>query len=82
MTIIQSEHNRTFGGFVNVKFDSTSQYYPDPDAFLFSITDQKKFEIKLRGYAFYTLPNARIASFGGGHDIYIPNNANINKDSS
>jgi hypothetical protein len=39
MTIIQSEHYRIFGGFVNVEFDSSNKWYNDPDAFIFSITD-------------------------------------------
>jgi hypothetical protein len=39
MTVIESEYKRIFGGFINVKFDSTQKWHYDPDAFLFSLTD-------------------------------------------
>ena len=75
MTIIQSEHNKIFGGFFNEKFDTKkSQYFNDFNAFLFSLTKKKKFKVIKPVYALYTDIDTTIPSFGGSHDIMIGNN--------
>ena len=83
MTIIQSEHNKIFGGFFNEKFDTKkSQYFNDFNAFLFSLTTKKKFKVIKPEYALYANADIYIDSFGGGHDIKIGNNCDQNTNSA
>lgn len=46
LNVVESEHGKKFGGYSSVKFDSTQgKWYKDPNAFIFTISDKKKFEI-------------------------------------
>ncbi len=45
LNVVESEHGRKFGGYTSVKFDSTCKYYQDENAFIFSLSDKKKFEL-------------------------------------
>jgi hypothetical protein len=72
---VQSEHDKRFGGFINVKFDSAQEkYFEDDKAFIFSLSNQIKLPIKneKKGNACYANKN-RVFSIGGGGDIYLTN---------
>ena len=72
---IQSEHDKRFGAFINVKFDcAQKKYFEDEKAFIFSLSNQIKLPIKneKKGYAFYA-NNDRIFIIGGGHELDIRN---------
>jgi hypothetical protein len=44
---VQSEHDKRFGAFINVKFDcSQKKWFEDEKAFMFSLTNQTKLPIK------------------------------------
>ena len=44
LNVVESEHGKKFGGYCSEKFDSPNNiWYKDPAAFIFSLTDRKKF---------------------------------------
>ena len=45
LNVVESEHGKRFGGYSSVKFDSTNKWYVDGKAFIFSLSEKKKFEI-------------------------------------
>jgi hypothetical protein len=45
LNVVESEHGRKFGGYTSVQFDSSYKWYSDPYAFIFSLSDKKKFEL-------------------------------------
>ena len=68
-----------FGGFTSATWDSSSQHKPDPNAFLFSLTnkDYKLCKIKIQpGQNAIYCPSSFGPTFGGGSDIYITSNSN------
>ena len=64
--VVESEHGKKFGGYSSVQFDSTNKWYVDPNAFIFSLSDKKKFEhINPQSpHAFCPGPSDRIILFG------------------
>jgi hypothetical protein len=69
-----------FGGFGSVSWESKMRSKSDPNAFLFSLTNKDNQPSKMR--QLNTTNSIYCASgygptFGGGHDIYICDNANI-----
>jgi hypothetical protein len=55
----------------------------DADSFIFSLVNPSMSPVKLnyvRSYSVYSVDNYG-PTFGGGHDLYIINNANVNKGS-
>ncbi len=44
LNMIESEHGRRFGGYTSVKFDSSSKWFKDENAFIFSLTENKNFK--------------------------------------
>jgi len=43
--VVESEHGRKFGGYSSVKFDQTARWYADPNAFVFSLSNQVKLSL-------------------------------------
>jgi hypothetical protein len=87
LTVLKAKQSSyIFGGFTAVSWDGSSGYNPDPNAFLFSLTNKDNEPLKMKVY-----PNKHECaiychseygpSFGGGHDISIANNANTTIDS-
>jgi hypothetical protein len=73
-----------FGGFTSIYWDSTSGYKSDSNAFLFSLTNKDNQPSKIRQID--TNQSIRCDSnygptFGGGHDIYVCDNANSTENS-
>ena len=48
MTIVKAKNGHIFGGYVTVPFSSDCAAHYDDKAFLFSLTNNKKFPIKIR----------------------------------
>ena len=51
VTIVKGKNGYIFGGYVTVPFSSDDQFHYDDKAFLFSITNMKKFPIKIKEHA-------------------------------
>ena len=51
VTIVKGKNGHIFGGYVTVPFSSNSKYHYDDKAFLFSLTNIKKFPIKIKEQA-------------------------------
>jgi hypothetical protein len=64
--VVESEHGKKFGGYSSVQFDSSGKWYADPNAFIFSLSNKKKFEHidPQTSYAFCPGPSNRIIYFG------------------
>jgi hypothetical protein len=73
LTLILSEGNKKFGSFANLKFDSSEMWHSDPDAFLFSLSNEEKLTIINPKKAFYTNLSETIIIFGSGYDLKIEN---------
>lgn len=84
LTIIQTTNGNIFGGFTNAAWSSSAGYVTDTGAFVFSLINNenkpRKFQIKNGGSAIYN-SNSYGPTFGGGHDIRITDNSNINSNS-
>ena len=87
LTIIKttkSYNNNTmaciFGGFTYQNWSKNPGYLPDNNAFLFSLVNPTNTPARLN--VLLNNPNAIFTStfprFGGGHDIYISDNSNVN----
>ena len=48
VTIVKGENDHIFGGYVTVPYSSDRQSHYDDKAFLFSLTNMKKFPIKIK----------------------------------
>jgi hypothetical protein len=69
-----------FGGFTSINCESSGQYKSDANAFLFSLTNKDNQPSKIRqlntNCSIY-FNSAYGPTFGGGHDIYVCDNANV-----
>ena len=82
LTVIKSkQYNFIFGGFTTAQWNQNT-CIQDSDAFLFSLVNAYNTSVKM----LVTYPQYAIISynnygptFGGGHDIYLPDNSNITK---
>ena len=65
-----------------MEWNSSGNYQRDNDnkSFVFSVTNKQKFRLTMPEYTVYG-GNGYGPTFGGGHDIYITNNANTNRSS-
>jgi hypothetical protein len=91
LTIIKpKESSNIFGGFTAVSWESGRSpgiYKSDQNAFIFSLTNKDNRPVKMKidpkrhKYAIYCYPNDG-PTFGGGHDIYIADNANTKMDNN
>ncbi len=89
ITIIKTDSNYVFGGFTSAYWNSIDDWVSDEKAFLFSlrrngVSNNEKFNLKFdswqSSYAVYASQYAG-PSFGGGNDIYICDNSNIQSSS-
>jgi hypothetical protein len=67
LNVVKSEYGERFGAYSSVSFDSSLSAYNDRNAFLFSLTKQKKFELidpESKSWAFHPGPCNRIILFG------------------
>jgi len=79
--IVKSKTGQVFGGFTNLGFNSSSSYQVDSKAFLFHITKKCKMEQTANTtYAVYGGSGYHV-TFGGGHDLYLCDNANTTNSS-
>jgi hypothetical protein len=83
LTVIKSkQYNFIFGGFTTAQWNQNlNSYISDSDAFLFSLVNAYNTPVKMIStyypqYAIYS-DNNYGPTFGGGHDIYLPDNSNI-----
>ena len=88
LTIMKAEESSfIFGGFTSVTWGEPNhhfcQYKSDPNAFIFSLTNEIKFKLNQNQIqnAIYCNPGYG-PTFGGGHDIFIASNANTTTTSS
>ena len=74
LTLSITDKNRRFGGFTTVKWDQSSSYKTDSQAFIFSLDNSEIYYAKNSNpqYAIYCDPNFG-PIFGSGHDFYIQN---------
>ena len=81
LTIIKSHSDKIFGGFINDSWHSKGIYTYSKKSFLFSLDKKEKYEHKesIKSQSFYGNSGYGM-TFGGGHDIYISNDCNINKN--
>ena len=87
LTIIKAKcSSYIFGGFTKVDWTSSGYYKSDPNAFIFSLTnnDNKPLKMKVksnqhRNAVFFNSEYG--PTFGFGHDVYIDNNANTTMNS-
>ena len=88
ISIIKNDLDYVFGGYASSAWNSSGQYINDPNAFIFTLRRNGKFECNK-----FMVKNANVANgtngtsaygptFGAGHDIYIINNSNANMGSS
>jgi len=71
---------KIFGGFTDTDWGVTNNYKNTDGAFLFSITDREKYNLKSPQHAMYT-NSGYIAAFGGGFDFYLAANCNTTNSS-
>jgi len=57
VTIVKGENGHIFGGYVTVLYSSDNQSHYDDKAFLFSLTNMKKFPIKIKEKAVCHYPS-------------------------
>ena len=70
VTIVKGKNGHIFGGYVTVPFSSDGQSHYDDKAFLFSLTNMKKFPIKIKEQA--------VCHYGGwGPYIGYKNNCDL-----
>ena len=83
LTIIKSQ-SYIFGGFSSAIWEENDQYKSDPKAFIFSLVNKDNKPIKMKcqnaNNSIYC-SSTSCAVFGGGHDLYISNNSNVNTTS-
>jgi len=87
ITIIKSEHDNIFGGFVEIAWDSTSEYGelydPETKAFIFSLVNKEKKPFKvvcdLQCHAIHC--DSDLGPSFGCDDICIASDSNLNRDS-
>ena len=83
LTIIKTSQLHIFGGYVNVSWDTSGLYKQDRNSFIFSLVNRDHTQVKMNFDAFYGNNSIQCNSsygptFGGGHDIYVSDQANSN----
>ena len=81
ISIIKNNLNNVFGGYGSSAWHSSSFSINDPNAFIFSlrragVSNKDKFAVKDAVYALCGHPSYG-PTFGGGYDIYICDQSNI-----
>ena len=73
LVLIESFHNRRFGGYTSETWGIGPQYKDDKSSFLFSLDNQKIYPYKNDNKAIFCSKDYG-PCFGGGHDIVIAGN--------
>jgi hypothetical protein len=85
LTILKAKQTSfIFGGFTTVGWDSSSGDKSDPNAFIFSLTDNTPLKMKIdpKSHQYAIRCDSRYGpTFGCGSDIHIANNANTTMNS-
>jgi len=84
LTLIKTNAGHIFGGFTSVSWNSTGNYYKDSSAFLFTIVNPHNLpptKYPISNSSAVYCGSSYGPTFGGGHDICIANNANMNNSS-
>jgi hypothetical protein len=86
VTVIKSTGGYVFGGYADVAWASTGQWQPSSNAFLFALQYPSgvapvKMPVLQPQHAIYGHASPYGPTFGGGHDIYVADNANSNSNS-
>jgi hypothetical protein len=81
LTLIKTIDGYIFGGYASEAWHSNNGYVNDPQAFIFSLINSKNSPILIKcsynEYAFSCNSNNG-PTFGGGCDIFISDNSNVN----
>merc|ERR1712150_69099 len=86
LTIIQTTNGNVFGGYTGAAWSSYGGYLNDPtsSSFIFSLKNQLNISFKAEcirnQYSIYCSQSSG-PSFGGGCDLFISNDSNVNKES-
>jgi len=70
VTLAHSNHGKIFGGFVDIDWIGTGIYKQTPNAFLFSLSDKEKYNLKSPQYAICSTSES-LPIFGGGNDFNL-----------
>jgi hypothetical protein len=87
LTIVKEANNgHIFGGYTQTHWDKSDEYKCDDSAFIFSLVNRDKAPVKMKIRKDCETCAIRCCAsygptFGGGHDIFIANNANANMES-
>jgi len=84
LTIVQSSiKDKIFGGFTDLDWTiSGNSYKPTEGAFLFSLTEKDKYDLKSGCSQYAICPSTSyLSTFGGGHDFNLCNNCNTSNAS-
>jgi len=82
VTVVLSEFNCIFGGFTTKPWASNNVYVYDPQAFIFSLTHKTKLSRQKHTSNSIHCSSNHGPIFGGGNDICIYDNCNINNNYS
>ena len=75
LTIMRLSTGKIIGGYTSASWSSSSSYYNDSNAFLFSITNSFKHTLRSCSNVMYRHASYG-PTFGGGHDLRIDSNMN------
>jgi len=86
LTVIKSESGNVFGGYTNKAWTSVSEFFTDPNAFIFSLINEESKSFKVfcpdgGKHAIGCYPNWGPTFGNGWSDIYIADNSNTNNTS-
>lgn len=77
IVVIRDTDGHLFGGYASVSWTSSSSWRDNPGGFLFNLLTNRKLD--LSGiYGIYDRIDYG-PTFGMGHDIYVPNNSDVNQ---
>ena len=84
ITIVKSRNGNIFGGYTALCWDQSGTNKIDNNAYIFSIVNLHNSPIKIAcspGQNAIYCNSSYGPTFGGGHDLHIANNSNINQSS-
>ena len=80
LVLVKTEHDRRCGGFTEVEWNPMENYKQQNNSFLFSIDHKTKFDIMAAKCQWSMCGNSSyLPTFGGGHDLHLANNCNLNQ---
>lgn len=80
ITFIESTLGFRFGGYTTVSWDQSGNSKSDANSFIFSLSHKRKFKVTNTQNSIYCYKDYG-PIIGGGHDIYISNDCNLNTSS-